>query len=111
MIADMKKYKEDMEKVKAEMEATRAKVNARINRGHEELAVIIDLVERSRRESRTATALSSRATSPKGRQGAGTLLESTSIRLKGLAQERKLKKRGQKVEEEIKTLVDKKNRR
>ena len=88
MIAEMKKYKEDMEKVKAEMEATRAKVNARINRGHKELAVIIDLVERSRRESRTATALSSRATSPKGRQGAGTLLESTSIRLKGLAHER-----------------------
>ena len=79
-----------MEKDKAEMEATRAKMNAHLNKKHEELGIIMDLVERSRRESRTATALSSRATSSKGREGAGakTLLASTAIRLKGLAHER-----------------------
>ena len=74
-----------MEKVKEEMEETRAIMNASLNKKHVELGIIVDLVERSRRGSKAAMALSSRATSPNSRQGgARTLLASTSIKLRGL---------------------------
>ena len=69
---------EDMEKVKEEMEVSRAKMNARLNEKHIELGIIVDLIEKSRRGSRAATALSSRATSPNSRQGgARSLLKNT----------------------------------
>ena len=81
MEAEKEKFKKDMEKEKA-------KINAEINSLHEELAVVIDLVVASRQQSRRASALPSRATSPTGRHGTRTLLTGTLSKLRDIARER-----------------------
>ena len=83
----------EKEKFNREMEKEKAKINAQINKMHEELVIVTDLVVASRQQSRRASALPSRATSPTGGYGTGTLLTGTTSKLKDIARERKLKKR------------------